>query len=251
MKSFIIFMDKAGTLSAQRSGKSTSGLIEVTTLKAASKIEALRIAKARIQSGMITLPPSANQDNDNDTLRSALIPDNPSTNKAIFCDFNGVLNDINRYSEESNPSFSLSKEACPHKIMRLVKLALKHDAKIIMTSLWRRYGIDYSVVIGRCLLHCEITEYRKFYSKNEKDILRLTRVPPTDILENRDLEIADSIINHLYTHFVVFEDEHTIREAFNVIMTNPIEGLQDEHIEKADAFLTHESLSALKRPQVA
>lgn len=250
MKLFTILMDDAGTLSAQRSGKSTSDLIEVTTLKAASKIEALRVAKVRIQSGMITLPPSVNQDDD-DTFLSALIPDNPFTNKAIFCDFNGVLNDINRYSEDSNPSFSLAKEACPHKIMRLVKLALKHDAKIVMTSLWRRYGIDYSTVISRCLLHCDIAEYRTFFSQNRRDILRLTRVPPTDVFESRDLEIADSIINHLYTHFVVFEDEHPIRKAFNVIMTDPTEGLQDAHIEKADDFLAHESLSSLKRPQVA
>ena len=208
------------------------GKIELGIVNASTSSAAIQQAKKRIESGLFVLPLQLPSLDINKHLAGQSI-----TKKAIYCDFNGVLDDPDKESTESHPCFKYPQEACPHKVMKLVKLALKHDAKLVLTSLLRDYGLDMYSIIGRCLAHSGIEEYESFIQDNIDAISELCFIHPTDQGDSRSDEIAEHIIENKFTHFVVFEDTHQISEKLNPVMCDPFIGLTDELINIADKHL--------------
>jgi len=161
--------------------------------------------------------------------------------KAIYCDFNGVLDDkeLEKKCTQHSGSFRLPAITCPHRVMKVAKLALKHNADIIMISLYRLHGFsNYDVIFNRCIRNCGIEEYIQFFKDNEDELDRLIATEPTLDLYNRSNEVRRHIKMNQYSHFVVFEDEHHIDEDLNLIRINWSVGLQDKHIEMADEILS-------------
>jgi hypothetical protein len=217
------------------------GSIYLATLISSTKSSALTQANTRVQSGLIKFPKSddfSSGDIKKSSIKELIKPD--VMKKGIYCDFNGVLDDIDKDSNEHSASFRVPKLACPHKIMKVTKLALKHNADLIMTSEWRKQGITYYCVIARCLLNCGIQEYVDFYNENQDAITELCMVSPTDDFSERTNEIRYHINECGYSHFVVFEDSHFIEKDLNPIITQWSVGLLDEHIERADIILSKE-----------
>lgn len=216
-----------------------SGSVYLTTLTSSTKKAAEKQAETRLQSGLIKFPSSKSfsaDDIKNSPVKSLIKPE--TVKKGIYCDVNGVLDDISiPFDFNASPSFSVPKVACPHKIMKLTKLALKHNAELIMISLWRK-DIDFRLLIGRCLLNCEIQEYVDFYNENRRDINALCRTYPTEHLGERTDEVRYHINENEYSHFVVFEDQHPIDSDLNLIRTQTSIGLLDKHIEEADIILS-------------
>lgn len=202
----------------------------VKTLKAVSKQDAENQLKVQIASGLLS----------HDPIENIKMQGDIETKKAIYCDFNGVLDDREKDAKVSMnepETFRLAMVSCPHKIYKVTKLALEQNADLIMTSLWRTFHMDYNIVIARCLLHSGIEEYVNFYNENEDKIAELTVMKVTPVSESRSKEIMTHILKNGYTHYVVFEDDHHIHESLNPIMTNWNIGLLDKHIEEARDIL--------------
>lgn len=232
MNKFDIYLDNYGIVNASKAEKNRRNVL--ATLTALTPKKALEMAHIRIQNGLIVVPKTAKKQNN--LLGDRNVTEMPEK-KAIFCDFNGVLNDYSKTSNESNPAFRLPQESCPHKIMLLVKLAIKHNADVIMTSLWKRDLDNYYPVVGRCLLNCGIDEYASYFNENKAVIRKLFCTSATYNSSSRRQEVMEYILANEYTHFVVFEDEHYIGEDLNAIMTDSFKGLAKEHITKADQLL--------------
>ena len=138
-------------------------------------------------------------------------------------------------------SFRIPKIACPHKIFKLIKLAVETKSDIVMTSMWRLYGLDFYGIIFRCIDNCDIQEYKDYLELNEDLVTELTMISSTKDLGKRTEEVRKHIIKNNYTHFVVFEDDHEIENDLNPIMTQWGIGLLDEHVEKAYSILGAEN----------
>lgn len=218
----------------------------VTTLNGSTKKNVLMQVKTRVQSGILKVPKHRENVLFSEKEKENTRPSLPTSQtheikKRIYCDFNGVLDDREREQNvprNERPAFRLPKVSCPHKIFRLIKLALKHDAKIIMTSLHRHDVGSYAAIIPRCLANCEIEEYVQFYEENKSEIKRLTRTRSTPTINERTDEVRMHIIENECTHFVVFEDDHPIDSDLNPVMTDWYTGLEDSHIERADKILS-------------
>lgn len=163
--------------------------------------------------------------------------DTKMTKKAIYCDYHGVLNDPNKKSNESHLCFKIPQEACPDKIMLLLNLAIKHDAKLVLTSLLRNHGLDMYTIIGRCLSNSENEKHRDFIKNNLNKIIDLCMIAPTDDIHHRSDEIKEHIKEYGFTHYVVFEDEHDIDKSLNPIMCSPSEGLTKKEVSVAEGVL--------------
>lgn len=248
MKEFNIMMDVDLSLEAVSASKPRVFGLDIpkdkrvlqACLKANSKSSALTQYHARVKSGLIVPKSARTALNKNiEKIKKALDSNtNMQTNKAIFCDFNGVLDEFGKESTESNLKFKLPKLACPDKIVRLVNLAIKHNAKMVFISEHRKFGIGLKVIIGRCLLHNSTEEHKKFYNDNKRKISELTQVRSTPVRSSRSQEIKEYILDEGITHCVVFEDNHPILPELNPVMTEWNIGLLDKHIEKADKFLS-------------
>lgn len=166
------------------------------------------------------------------------IPYPESEKKAIYCDFNGVLDDRNKTSNSSEISFQLPELACENKVYMLAKLAVKHNAYLVFTSLHRNYGGSLYVIIFRTLRNSENKEHQEFLEENSSTLKKLCRVSSTDDLGKRTDEILIHVISHKYSHFVVFEDDHFIQDILNPIMTDYHYGLTQQHIDDADKILS-------------
>jgi hypothetical protein len=224
------------------------GWVYLTTLNGSTKKNILAQVKTRLQSGLLKIPKQRENvlfsSPKKDASQSALPTSKThEVKKRIYCDFNGVLDDREReekVSRNDRPAFRLPKVSCPHKIFRLIKLAVKHDAKIIMTSLHRQSVGSYAAIIPRCLVNCEIDEYIKFYEENKSKIKKLTRTSPTPVIGKRTDEVRLHVIENECTHFVVFEDDHPIDSDLNPVMIDWCTGLEASHIELADLILGKE-----------
>lgn len=162
--------------------------------------------------------------------------------KAIYSDFNGVLDDPAKNETadiRESPVFYVPQVACPHKVYKLAKLAIKHQADLVLISDWRLSGLDFYVIVSRTLLNSGIPEYEKFVRENMDDIMDLCNVYPTSDMGNRTDEVRHHAIENEYTHFVVFEDYHFIESDLNPIMVNSQVGLTDEDLEKAELILVN------------
>jgi hypothetical protein len=220
----------------------------VATINSSTKAIAKKQAESNLKSGLLKLKSEINVSKSEKSNKGYDInynipkidkPKPTEIKKAIFCDFNGVLDVWGKVSNESFLSFRLPELACPHKIYKLTKLALSHNADLVFTSLHRR-GCNLGSIIARSLTKSGIPEYVDFYNENIDEIEDLTRWYATKELGKRTKEVENFIDKYLYTHYVVFEDDHFIDEKLNPIMTNPMEGLMDEHIDKADTILSKE-----------
>lgn len=220
------------------------GFNYLTTINNSTKASALKQIKTQISSGMLKLKNPNDKSivlYDKKTEEKALpVEGEAPIKKAIYCDFNGVLDDHEKEKDvdfREAVLFRLPKISCPHKVFRLIKLALDTDSSIIMTSLWRLHGGDYYSIIRYSLLNSGIEEYSSFYTENRRKIRSLARECPTEDMGERTDEIRYHIQENKYTHFVVFEDDHFIEPDLNPIMVNTHKGLQDEHIDRAYEIL--------------
>lgn len=224
------------------------GFDYIGSLIGSTKVNALTQAKAKIKSGQLKMVAdeireiAKNREIKIETAKQLLA--NPETcehKKAIYSDVNGVLDDREREAKadiRESSAFYVPAIVCPHKIFKLMNLAIKHQADLVMISDWRLSGLDFYPVVARSLLNSEIPEYVSFVNENMDDIMDLCNVIPTSDLGKRTDEVRKHAIDYGYTHFVVLEDSHEIEEDLNPIMVNWMTGLQDEHIEKADALLS-------------
>lgn len=226
-----------------------AGFDYVGSLIGSTKVNALTQAKNKVKQGIFNKAIDDLNKNKKSTVMieqeskvEALAGVSSETpKKAIYSDVNGVLDDRERESNadiRESASFYVPAIVCPHKIFKLMKLAIKHQADLVMISDWRLSGLDFYPVVARSLLNSEIPEYVSFVNENMDDIMDLCNVIPTSDLGKRTDEVRKHAIDYGYTHFVVLEDSHEIEEDLNPIMVNWMTGLQDEHIEKADALLS-------------
>lgn len=233
---------------------SIKGFIYVETLTSSTKLLAQKQAESKISSGFYTKKQAESKLSScvfnntkkaidlNNVDTSKILPtiNSHPIKKAIYCDFNGVIDDREldkTVNQNESDHFRLPKIACPHKVYKLAKLAIDTNSSIIITSLFRLYGIDFYYIISRCLSNCNIPEYVTYFKDNEDLIYDLTMTCPTSDLNNRSDEIRKHIIRDQYTHFVVFEDSHHIDKDLNPIMTEWSVGLLDCHVEKAYSIL--------------
>jgi hypothetical protein len=241
MKKFNIYINGAGSLSAEKVGVHASGT-KIATITAISPRKALTMATLQIKNNIIKLP--AIEDTPKEDRLLQQLDSERELKKVIFCDFHGVLDNGEIHHDIRDAYYRLPKESCPHKIVMLLKLAIKHDASIIITSLHRHDIENYQAVFVRCLKHCNIEEYTDFYNENRKTIKRLTRTYATGFGNDRRSEVREAIFMHEYSHFIVFEDEHTIGEDLNEVRTCTYTGLTTAHIERADTLLNKDMRGA-------
>lgn len=242
MALFDVFIQnkKVKVVKVKKEGEAVlAGFTYVKTITNSTKLSAQKQAEIQFKSGLIKLP-SVKKVSTLEKVEEMPTAEHFEEKKAIYCDFNGVVDDFEKHmksNQNESDAFRVPKMACPHKIYKLTKLALDTNSDIVITSLWRKFGIYFDLIIYRCLMNCEIPEYVEFYKENEDKIEDLTTVCPTEELDARTDEIRKHIKDFKYTTFVVFEDDHFIDEDLNPIMTNMMEGLTDLHIEKAYKIL--------------
>jgi hypothetical protein len=240
MKKFHITQDDFGTISAAKEQKYENVTNIIVSIRAASAKKALESFDFRVENGSIKIPKIPKIAKQKPIKESKwYIPEaDAEIIKAIFCDFNGVIDDYSKnYAVRHLDAYDkLPLVACPRKMMKVVKLALKYNAPIVMTSLWRLEDIAFSDIIGRCFEHSKMQHYIDFYEEHKEEILRLS-FDTTCRGSSRSFEIKEYIMDHDITHCVVFEDEHDIDNCLNPIMTNSSIGLLDEHIDAADEIL--------------
>jgi hypothetical protein len=226
-----------GNISAIATSKN-SKFNKLATLKASSKSSAIKTARIQIKNNLIKEPSNSRRKVNTPELKLQINLDRASKapKKAIFCDFNGVLDNGSR-SDECNINDKLAKETCPHKAFKLLTLAAKHDALIVMTSQHRILDAGYYRILKKSLKQSGIKEYVDFIDNNRHQIRKLCNTHPTGRGSSRRNEIIEYIDFEAFTHFVVFEDEHHIGEDLNAIMTNKHIGLTDSHIKKAGMIL--------------
>jgi len=226
-----------GIISALATSKNSTHQ-KIATLRATSKTSAVRIAKIQIENKLIKNPNTYSRKTtkvQNKGLKS-IGTTNETPKKGIFCDFNGVL-DNGKRSDEININYRLAKETCPHKAFKLLSLAIKHDAIIVMSSQHRILEAEYYPILKKALRQSGFKEYVDFINNNRQQIRNLCSVNPTGRGSSRRNEIIEYADFARLTHFVVFEDEHHIGDDLNAIMTETRIGLTDSHIERGDTFL--------------
>lgn len=237
MKPFNI-INNNGKLEAIKSKSSFSGVI-IAKINALSAKKALEIVNIRIKNGSLILPVGALKAKEKKASFSfSLMEQDRPTQKAIFCDFNGVLDNQIYDDNSSNLNLKLANMSSPEKVIKLLRLAIDENAKIIMTSLWRLEICNYKKIFQLCLTNSENPEHREFYENNEVDIKRLCRTCSTGQSSSRRNEIFESVHSHEFTHIVVFEDEHKIGEDLHEVMVSSWEGLTDEHVSRAKELLS-------------
>lgn len=151
--------------------------------------------------------------------------------KAIYCDFNGVL--------DKTYDTDLIKAIDVDKAMKLVHLAFKHNAQVICISLHRIHTIsDYASIIRLTVRASENQEYIQFINDNKSEFMRLFRTEPTPVLSDRSTEVYVHLHDHGFSHHVVFEDDHFIDPILNPIRPSSTTGLLPEHFEAADLILS-------------
>jgi hypothetical protein len=224
------------------------GAIYLATITSSTKAMALKQANANFESGIIKLPKIEpiqdvlKREKEKSEKEFKKITKPSIESKVIYCDFNGVLDDReldDKVPRNQSDAFRLPNITCPHKVIRLLKLAIKHNAKIVTISEHRKYGFStYDCIFIRCLLNCGIQEYIDFFNDNEDIIDELIATSSTKVLNNRSDEVRTHIKEYKHSHYVVFEDSHPIDSDLNLIEVDWAIGLLDKHIEEADLILS-------------
>lgn len=242
MKPFDIY-EFDGKYKPVKQGQACVGTL-LTTIHSPNSSAALKRFKTLIKSGQINLEQCLNEARSKDTAikredASFSDPNTTELRKAIYCDFNGVLDDfeLGRNCNEWDVDFRLPKIVHIDRLISVVKLAIKHNAQLVISSDWRKHGIVYYNVLKRAI-HLRGTEEQAEWLKENRKTIRELCCDSTGTSKNddRDLEIREHIRDNKITHCVVFEDDRFISEALNPVMVyHP--GLSDEHIELADKIL--------------
>ena len=170
--------------------------------------------------------------------KEPLLSYSPEINKVIYCDFNGVLDDFQRSLDcnESNNLRRLRNTVDLDRLYKLAKLSVDTGAKVVITSLWRKYSISFSDVFHFLRGH-EDPDVWEFYKSNREHLM-IHCDDSTYDLDCRTDEIALHVKENNVTHCVVFEDDHFIDERLNPIRTQSSVGLLDEHFDLAYKILS-------------
>jgi hypothetical protein len=225
----------------------------VDTVRSLTDKSAIKVFYVRVENKLVVVPEikmagghpnrqnrsTENIANKNFSMAPSLFDKELPENIVIFTDFNGVLDDHTRRSNESNLVFRIPKLACPEKVFMICKLALKHNAKIVFISLWRKHSVSMKVIIARSLRQSDNPEHVEFFNDNRRALSQLSR-DSTECLGSmgRSREVQLYVEENNVTKCVVFEDEHPISEMLNPIMTSSFTGLEVSHIERAEVVLS-------------
>lgn len=222
------------------SPSSMDGFEYVGFLIGSTKINALTQATAKVKKGEFKIKAEKIVDEFKEELRFANSNKDP-IKKAIYCDVNGVLDDqeLTDKADIREPAvFYVPSIVNPHKAFSLLKLAIKHEADLVLISDWRLSGVDFYVIIARSIKNSGIKAYEDYIDEHLDEVMDLCGANHTKDLGERTKEVKIHAIENKYTHFVVFEDYHFIEKELNPIMIDPIIGLTDTDIQKADKILS-------------
>lgn len=164
--------------------------------------------------------------------------------KIIFLDIDGVLNSQN-YILKIKDLFDIpANQLDPEAVARLNYLTDKSEAAIVVSSSWRICFIRHPNGVDKAMADC-----LKSYGVTGK-IIGTTTITDGD----RADEIWDYIFNNkdIIDQFVILDDNRLEEKKDNsdpyldlhLVKTNFMNGLQDEHVEKALEIL---SKSLLKK----
>ncbi|WP_318493365.1 HAD domain-containing protein [Photobacterium leiognathi] len=228
MKNYNIYSEGTGRYKAVKEGKSANGVF-VTTLSASCATAAIeRFKRLDIKRSV----------SNSDTSDLFADPDLVGDAKVVFCDFNGVLDD-NKSNLECNewcPSFRLPLVVDEWRLFEVTRLAVNHNARLVMTSEWRKSGVNFYNILKRIQRKTTNDTYKKFFTDNRK-LIRDLCSDATDVLSSRDEEIKKYVRDNSITLCVVFEDDHPISEELNpIVVTYP--GLNSTDIERAEVILS-------------
>lgn len=160
--------------------------------------------------------------------------------KVIFLDFDGVIT-----------TFESGWNLCPKKMKFLDEIIEKTDAKIVISSSWRRNTLDDTIkFISGGSIHskdnpfpyCDkvvgITDRMYAFSWND-EINERTGKRPTYLLP-RGVEIQRYLeLNKDITQYVILDDATDMLywHKDNFVNTNPYDGLSQEDVNKAIEIL--------------
>lgn len=138
--------------------------------------------------------------------------------KIIFLDIDGVMNGF-----ESWPSCTGRQYIDPNAVGRLNYIVEKTEAKIVITSTWRKY-CDVKVLLEDAGVEADIIGYTPYLNDKSRG---------EEITEwlhycNRELE-----------QFIILDDDSDMGNLMgNLIKTDWGRGLQEEHVTEAIARLS-------------
>ena len=215
-----------------------NGFLYLCTITNSTKKSALLQANTQYKSGLYSKVLSSYdlvEKYDEDEVDEPLLP-----KSAIYCDFNGVLDDQSKNVKDNGRDFAnlvVAEQSCPHKVFKVLKLALETNSELILTSMWRTSGVSFYDLVMASIYHSDVEEYKEYLDVNDDQIIKLILSPATKSFGARTDEIRTHMKEHKITNCVVFEDTHRIDSDLNPIMTTTSIGLLDEHIEKAFEIL--------------
>lgn len=204
------------------------GLNLIDTVAATSKVLAISRVK---KSGAVPLSTHAGKN-------EPILAQSEEAKKVIYCDFNGVLDHWQKSIDcrENNDLFRLRNTVNIDNLYKLAKLAIDTGATVVLTSLWRNYGISFADIFRFLKRHPD-PKVQAFY-KEHQDFFFYECSEVTGDLGQRTDEVALHVKENNVTHCIVFEDDHHIDSRLNPIRTQSTVGLLDEHFEKAYTLLS-------------
>ncbi|CAH7408532.1 hypothetical protein VCHA53O466_50225 [Vibrio chagasii] len=231
------------------------GYTPLGQLNATSKTAALKMAATQFDNGLLT-PMVLSESKQ---THKPLSRKDGKTKLAIFCDINGVLDDWNLWAEFNNNFGSTSSAmgtlrriVSANKLMPLVKIALTHNAALIITSEWRKQGVTMWDLIRCVLLRDGDSEQKAFVEEHMEALFELTcDSTATKGFNSRNAEIIDHIETFGFTHCIVLEDDHQIESWLNPIRPSSTTGLEPHHFERIEQYITDFDLLPAKQNEVA
>lgn len=153
--------------------------------------------------------------------------------KVIFLDVDGVLNRLDGMFYRTDVGYDLNKNTYPpypldkEKIKMVMKLARETNAKIVLSSSWRREdkGITKLKHFGLDIFD---TTYKKSYAKREETIKHYLK---SNVVDN--YVILDDNSDYFFTDIEIAKHALTI-DAYD--------GLTDSDIEKARDILNGKNI---------
>lgn len=161
--------------------------------------------------------------------------------KVIFLDFDGVITTL-----ESGWNL------CPKKMKLLGEIIEKTDAKIVISSSWRRNTLDDTIkFISGGSIHskdnpfpyCDkvvgITDRMYAFSWNDKVNERTVKRPNYLIPRGVEIDRWLKVNGHDVENYVIFDDDDDMLycQRNNFIQTDAYKGLSEENVEKAIEIL--------------
>lgn len=169
---------------------------------------------------------------------------NNSKKIAIFCDYNGVLDnfentrkiEIEKPELERGDFYFLRATVITSHVYRIAKLALEYNAMVVATSEFRKDGVDFYRLI-RSTVAQNGTDEQKQYIQDNRDKLRELCFDITGVGRSRNEEISDYVTKNDITHCVVLEDDHDIDDLYNRIWVSGYHGMSEKNFEQLEEYL--------------